>query len=404
MNPIPKKNKTMARVLMLTTSFPLAKNSFSGIFIYHLAMHFPKHIRLTVLVPGADHLLKKKIKDNCKVICFRYAPLGWQILTHKPGGLPEAIKNNRNLLFLLPFFFLSMLISCIRMAKKADVIHANWGINGAIAGIAGYLTKTPVITTLRGTDVKRFHNSWIDRFLIKICFATNKRIVSVNHSISMSMIKFFPQWVDKFVTISNGVSPAFLNVQSIHRQPGSMLRLITIGSLIEGKGIHTIIKAISQLNAPQNIQLTIIGDGPERVSLNRLAVCLDVSEQVKFQGQVPHWRIPEFLTESHGLILASFSEGRPNVVLEAMAAGLPVIASDIEGTRELIEDEKNGLFFKPGNADQLCLQIKKLKNNPEFGYQLGQAGRKFILENNLVWEKTAGLYSNLYREMIPCAD
>jgi glycosyltransferase involved in cell wall biosynthesis len=110
--------------------------------------------------------------------------------------------------------------------------------------------------------------------------------------------------------------------------------------------------------------------------------------------------VPEKLQQADIFILASHSEGRPNVLLEAMAAGLPVIASDIRGVKELIKHEHTGLLFRDGEMQNLAELIQLLVVNRELQYKLGQAGRKLILDGELTWAKCAEKYSEIYKESI----
>lgn len=395
-----KKNGNCLKVLVLTTSFPLSESSYSGIFIYQLVRKLPRDVKTTVLVPGADYPVRKIKNKTFDVKCFRYAPLAWQVLAHKPGGLPEAFASHPGFILLLPFFLLSMLIHCMWMAKDNDIIHANWGINGAVAGLAGLITGTPVITTLRGTDVKRFSSSRIDRFFTRFCFLTNKKIVSVNHAITASMIRLFPNWEKKFTTIPNGISHLFYSIENSSPDPNGMVELISIGSLTEVKGHAVIIEAMSKMPKKENQRLTIIGEGPLKGKLKSRAEALGLSGQVIFKGQAAPSEIPKYLSKAHILILASFSEGRPNVVLEAMAGGLPVIASDIKGMDELIQNEKTGLLFSPGNSDELCQRIERLVKDPQFAKDIGQNAKKTILGKGLTWTAAAASYAKLYRDCI----
>lgn len=388
------------KVLVLTTSFPLYEHSHSGIFIYQLVRKLPRDIKATVLVPGPDHPVRKIKNYPFDVKCFRYAPLPWQVLAHKPGGLPEAFGSRPGFIFLLPIFLLSMLIYCVRMAKDNDIIHANWGINGAVAGFAGLITGTPVITTLRGTDVKRCSRSLIDRFVTRFCFLTNKKIVSVNHTITSSMIRLFPKWEKKFTTIPNGISRHFFNIKNRGSDSNKMVELISIGSLTEVKGHAVILEAMSKMPKKGNQRLTIIGEGPLKEKLKSMTEALGLSGQVIFKGPAAPFEIPKYLSQSHILILASFSEGRPNVVLEAMAGGLPVIASDIKGMDELILNENNGLLFSPGNSLELCRQIERLIQDPQLAKELGQNAKKTTLEKRLTWTAAADSYAKLYKDYI----
>ena len=92
------------KIAVLTTSFPLTPDSMSGIFIYRLVAYLPREIQTTILTPSA----KKTPAPNThffKLKCFRYAPSPWQILAHGPGGINAALKRNKLLYLLLPFFF-----------------------------------------------------------------------------------------------------------------------------------------------------------------------------------------------------------------------------------------------------------------------------------------------------------
>jgi len=401
----PSKKKSQAlNVLMLTTSFPLAKTSSSGIFIYQLVKHFPDNIKVCVLVPGADRQAQMPMGQNFDIQDFRYAPRYLQTLSHKPGGLPQAIKKNRLKIFLLPVFFGAMLFHAVRMAKTHDIIHANWGINGAIAGIAGFLTGTCCVTTLRGSDVKRAVNLPVDRIIMRLCFLTNKKMISVNQTIASSMARLFPKWSGKNVIIPNGVSNIFLKNCYTPPTIHTSLELITVGSLIPLKGIEVIIDAVALLPRKQSFRLTIIGDGPLKNELKSRSDRLGIGSQVDFLGQIPHPKIPDCLAKAHIFILGSFSEGRPNVVLESMAAGIPVVASNIQGMGELIENQKTGVLFKSGDAHDLSLKIQELIDHPEQLERISHAARSFILESGLTWEASAGAYAKLYRGCIPCAD
>jgi len=110
--------------------------------------------------------------------------------------------------------------------------------------------------------------------------------------------------------------------------------------------------------------------------------------------------IPAVLTEADIFILASHSEGRPNVVLEAMAAGLPVIATNIEGINELIAHNENGLLFRDGSVGELTRYLESLSKDAKLRAELGRKARRFIVERNLSWSNTASRYSELYSSLI----
>ena len=150
----------------------------------------------------------------------------------------------------------------------------------------------------------------------------------------------------------------------------------------------------------ENIELVIIGEGQEKETLKSLTLQLGLSDYVRFLGNVPPSYIPGELANTDVFVLTSFSEGRPNVVLEAMAAGVPVIASNIDGVNELIQDDETGLLFDPGDVECLAIQMERLINDHEMRARLGEAGRNYIIQNGLTWEKTAQNYIGVYKEII----
>jgi len=100
------------------------------------------------------------------------------------------------------------------------------------------------------------------------------------------------------------------------------------------------------------------------------------------------------------LVLASSSEGRPNVVLEAMAAGVPVVAGDIDGVREMIGDNERGLLFPVGDVQRLSDCLQRLLRYPPLAEKLAHSARQWILDERLTWDHTVGQYVDLYRQAI----
>jgi len=170
-----------------------------------------------------------------------------------------------------------------------------------------------------------------------------------------------------------------------------------VGNLIPGKGCRDVLYSLSKLEFP--VSLTLVGDGPERDALKELARELHVENRVVFLGIMPHTEIPGLFAKHDILILASRSEGRPNVVVEAMASGKAVIATRLPGVCELISDGVTGLLYEPGDVDSLTEHISILSMHPERCNQLGVTARQWVMENNLTWEASAIQYLDLYRNL-----
>ena len=389
------------KIMMLTSSFPLSKQNTSGIFILRLVEQLANHNDITVMTPCPAERIKPEVDRRFIIKCFRYAPRSLQILAHRPGGIPASIKKNSWLYLLVPFFMISMASASLRTALGVDLIHANWSANGFIACIAGRIARKPVVTTLRGADVNRASHSPVDRFFLKRCLKFSDSIITVSDAIRKIIKNKYPQWSDKVVTIPNGVDNKFIGIGADRDYKTSdRIRFVTIGSLIPRKRIETILYALSRIKTLDGIELSVIGDGPEEQFLKELTLDLDLAGCVEFLGPISHAKVPGHLQYSDGFILSSTSEGRPNALLEAMASGVPVIASNIAGVRELIEDGKTGLLFDVDHPEQLAKQLELLIKDSNARCALGQGGRNFIIENDLTWNNTAARYSSIYKEVM----
>lgn len=390
------------KVLFVTTSFPISAGSSSGIFVARLVESLSKYIDITVLTPDGDRPHDHPCTRNPKVFPFVYAPKAWQRLAHKPGGIPGALQERAWNFLLVPFFCLSMFISCLRRATGCDIINANWAITGCVACAAGILTGKPVVTTLRGSDYNRARSSLLDRWILRFCLHFSQQIITVNAEMARDLKLRFPHWSHKVVVIENGVAEEFFFDPPIKdgKKNKDTLDLLTIGNLTRNKDIATVIRAISQVRDVVKVRLTVIGDGPEMGALRQMAEEYKVARIVHFVGRISPDQIPSFLVSTDAVVIASHSEGRPNVLIEAMAAGRAVIATNIDGITELIEHERNGLLFGPGTSSELAEGIQKLFIQPELIRKLGDAGREFVKRRNLTWEAAAKRYIDLYNSIL----
>ncbi|MGD8741274.1 MAG: glycosyltransferase, partial [Desulfobacterales bacterium] len=281
----PKKLK----VMMLTSSFPLSQERTSGIFILRLVEQLAKDFAITVITPCPSDRIKSDVDQRFIIKCFRYAPKSLQILAHQPGGIPVAIRQNRWLYLVVPLFMMSMALASLSTALRVDLIHANWAGNGFIACIAGLIARKPVVTTLRGADVKRALQSQLDHFFLKRCLAFSNKIVTVSDAIQQKIRENHPQWSNKVVTIPNGVEQEFIGTGAARDyKTNAKVRFVTIGSLIPRKRIETILYALSMIKSLDDIELRVIGDGPEAQFLKKLTVELNLSDCVRFLGPIPH--------------------------------------------------------------------------------------------------------------------
>lgn len=399
-------NNDRLRVGVVTTSFPVYKSSSSGVFVERLIAHIAEYATATVLFPCPDKDIEQAQGKNYQIECFSYSIKAWQRLAHYPGGIPEMIRRRDSAILLLPVFISSMFFACLRLAGKVDIMHGNWSVPGLIAAIAAHIKGIPAITTVRGEDVNLLSRSLLFRLIMKAVLMLNRYVVAVSSDMRDSLCGRYPHRAKRIVFIPNGASVDDAGSRVSFRLP---LRLLTVGSLIRRKRIETLLYALSQIKDENYVKLRIVGNGPERDYLRDIVDRLSIREHVEFIGSVPPEDVEQHMKWADIFVFASESEGRPNAVLEAMAAGLPVIATDIAGIRELIGTDA-GLLFPAGDALALSRCIIKLRDEPCLAFDMGQKARQRIKDDDLTWDAASRRYISLYQNAVkncgdrPCAD
>jgi glycosyltransferase involved in cell wall biosynthesis len=170
--------------------------------------------------------------------------------------------------------------------------------------------------------------------------------------------------------------------------PHDGLHVGFLGRLVQNKGPKVALLAIAEaVRSGVDASLSFVGDGPERTNLERLAVDAGVRDRVRFEGFRPD---PEALLQGIDvLVRPSTTEGMPLGVLEAMAAGVPVIASDIPGNASLVRDGTSGLLVPIGDHVALALGLQRLSRDPAFRARMREAGLRIAREHG--WDRTAEL-------------
>jgi glycosyltransferase involved in cell wall biosynthesis len=185
---------------------------------------------------------------------------------------------------------------------------------------------------------------------------------------------------EKLHVVHCGVDPRGIRLRTKHAAgEGDAFRVLTVSKLSRRKGTALLLEAIRSLNdAGVRAELTVIGDGPERVGLEENAARLGIIDRVRFLGAVGQDRINRHYEETDAFAMASFAEGVPVVLMEAMAHGLPVVAPAIMGVAELVEDGESGLLVRPARVDCLTDALARLAADAQLRTRLGAAGRRKV--------------------------
>ncbi len=164
-----------------------------------------------------------------------------------------------------------------------------------------------------------------------------------------------------------------------HERRGGPVTIACIGRLVPEKGQSLLIEAVGALrDAGTEVRLVLVGDGPQRDGLERLVDASGLRDRVEFRGAVAHTEIERILHAADIFCLPSFAEGVPIVLMEAMAMELPVIACQVMGIPELIQDDVTGRLVRPGSRDALVDALSALAADPDRRAALGRAARQRV--------------------------
>lgn len=177
--------------------------------------------------------------------------------------------------------------------------------------------------------------------------------------------------------------------------------VITVSRLVQKNGVDILIRAVAEVKKfLPDIRCRIIGDGPERKSLERLAKSLGLERACGFYGGVPYEELPGHLAGANVFARPSRSEGMGNAFIEALAAGLPVIGTPVGGITDIIRDGETGLFCRVEDPADLASKIIALLTNPSLVSSIVSNGRKMV-EERFSWGRIASAFGELFRRSFP---
>ncbi len=215
-----------------------------------------------------------------------------------------------------------------------------------------------------------------------------------------------PAHWEKLEVAPLGVDPALFTPRAFREQPDPF-EVLCVGRLVPAKGQHVLLRAIARLAGEgRRVRLRVVGDGPDRAALERFAAERGLGEHVVFEGAVNQDRIRALYAQADVFALASFAEGIPVVLMEAMAMEIPCVTTFITGHPELIRDGVDGLLVAPSDDEELARAIARLMDDAALRRTLGEAGRRRVIERyNLApnTERLAEIFRRRLAEQEPVA-
>lgn len=372
------KPKVMEKIKIL---FIITKSEMGGAqkFLLDLVINLNKKDWQTTVASGPDGILLEELKE-------------YQIETVRLKHLKNSFNLFGNLLALFEIWK-------IIKKQKPQVLYLISSTAGFLGSLAGFFNGLPlIIYRIGGWAFKEPHSFLIKKtylWLEKIS-APFKDFIIVNSKFDFDLAlknNIAPE--EKLRLFYNGLDPhqiKFLNKETARKEidrrrdnkiKNNKIWIGTIANLYKNKGLNYLIEAIPKIKK-FHLNLIIIGEGEERKNLENLIKEYRLEDSIYLIGEIE--KASKFLKAFDIFVLPSIKEGQPWVILEAMAAQIPIVAANIAGIPEMIEHEKSGLLVEPADAEILAQAIEKILTHPSLAQEMTDKAlkdlkAKFSLKN-----------------------
>jgi glycosyltransferase involved in cell wall biosynthesis len=381
-------------LLFLTQTYPRFERDTAGPFIRDLARGLVRlGDRVTVLAPHAAGMPARWEDQGVETLTFRYAPERWEVLGYgRSLEADERVKGGAAI--AAPLYALALLRE-VRRARRFDLIHAHWIVPNGVIGAFG---SQPLAIGLHGSDV----------------FLAEKRGVRKAAAWALRRARLLtgcsPELVDRVCALGfpeerSRVIPYGVDVRTFAPGPSDWRErlgipadaplVLSVGRMATKKGFHVLMQALPEILAT-GAHVVLAGGGDLLPEFQRQA-----SERLHLPGPVLRDTLPDLYRAADLFVLPAIHDskgnvdGLPNVILEAMASGLPVVASGISGIPLAVEDGRTGLLVPEKDPAALSAALRKLLADRDLARGMGERGRRKA-EGELTWDAIAARYREGY--------
>lgn len=392
------------RVCVVTTSYPRwpgdVAETTAGAPVRRLVED--AGLEVTVLAPGASGAAECERSARLEVRRIAYFwPPRLQRLAYG-AGIPWNLRSSVVAWLNLPVFLAALGLAILRFGRRADVIHAFWGVMGALAAALRPIHGRPVVVTIMGTDWRsplrpvRWLSAWAvrradavttpDRDFASECCRTRGTGAGVH---------FLPLGVD--------VPPVGrLDARRAASTPRPEVQVVTVGRLIPERLHETLIRALATVRRRvPAVRLTIIGDGPERTRLETLVARLGLADCVEFAGFLTREELLDRLASADVYVSPTSVDAYGTATVEAAGFALPVVTTRVGFPAELVIDGDTGHVVPPGDADALADALAKVCSlPPDQRRAMGRRMRARFDQLGLTWSSWTERMTAIYRSCV----
>ncbi len=372
------------KLLTVTNLYPDNENPRHGVFVEERLKHILEDqsvaAEVLALRPGGGNGIRSEVRNGVRV---HYLPV---------PTLP--LVTNWIDPFLWQHRAKPVAAEILRRFGSSLIIDAHFLYpDGAAAVILGQRLGVPVVLTARGSDVNVKCGNLIIRQWVRWACGRSAAVITVSEALKKGLVDIGIER-QKITVLRNGVDLDKFTPKAGGLEPDvkdGRLAMLSVGHLLEDKGHHFAIEALADI---KEADLTIVGEGPYEASLRKLAKSTGVADRVTFRGNVPHNDMAAMYQSADVTLLVSAREGMPNVVLESIACGTRVVASDVGGIREVVTTPKAGLLVTTRSTGELVKAVRTLQSLA----CTREETRAYAVEN-LGWARVVGSQRELYQKV-----
>ena len=404
---------TAKAIAYLCSQYPAISHTFiyreieslrkAGMTVYTASIRQPEN--LAVMTPAEQEEAKRTLMVlsmpfpsmlGAHLHCLKNNPAGY--LRMATSGLRLLTSGPKSLLKAVAYFAEAGIL--LQWLHRHNITHIHEHFANPTAIVAILMKSYGGVSysiSVHGPDI--FYTVDSAMLAEKIRKAAFVRCIS-HYCLSQIMRISAPAAWNKLHIVRCGVDP---DLYTPRPEPGNSLpNILCVGRLVAAKGQYILLKSCALLKKEGlQFQLTIVGDGPDRQILEKAATSGNLDGTVTFTGALGQDKVRDVYNRADLFVLASFAEGVPVVLMEAMAKEIAVISTRITGIPELIEHEKDGLLATPGDEADLASQIRKLLGNPQQRRELGTAGRKKVIALYNQHTNNQGMVTLFQKESTP---
>lgn len=376
------------KVLFISSQFPNKEQPVRGMYNFHQISYLKKYCDVKVCSPFYWFMLLKKgnkgaILDNIP----EHETIGGIEVLH-----PRAFYIPKFMRFLYGYFYFLSVLPALKKIKRDfdfDCIYVNWMYPDSYAGMLfSKYFKCPYVACCLGSDVNMYLKTFFRGRMILDVVRNSFKTFTVSENLKKKLVEHLAQ-ENKLETLYDGVDANLfypMDRQIAEKRLGfnhDEKRILYVGAIETWKGPQYLVDAFYILKKKDDgLKLYIVGDGPYCKQLLLYIKSKNLSESVILLGNRAHGEIPFWLNACDVFCLPSLTEGVPNVVLEAMACGVFVVATSVGGVPEILNDRKLGVLVKPKDVVGLADGLEYALGNKWDREYITSCSKKFSWDDN----------------------